>query len=105
MSSTGSTVPSTTSLPWASTIRPVPTWPADSRTRPAAAPCTVIEELSKGSYPSKEQALALISQVPLLPTVSAIDTIVEIYIAHYVMPHNSLGDALHLALTSYHGCH
>ena len=65
----------------------------------------VIEELSKGNYPSKEQALALISQVPLLPTVSAIDAIVETYIVHYVMPHNSLGDALHLALTSYHGCH
>ena len=39
----------------------------------------VIEELSKGNYPSKEQALALISQVPLLPTVSAIDAIVETY--------------------------
>jgi hypothetical protein len=47
----------------------------------------------------------LISQVPLLPTVSAIDAIVETYVAHYVMPHNSLGDALHLALTLYHGCH
>jgi hypothetical protein len=54
---------------------------------------------------SKEQALASISQVPLPPTVSAIDAIVETYIVHYVMPHNSLGDALHLALTSYHGCH
>ena len=65
----------------------------------------VIEELSQGSYPSKEQALALISHLPLLPTVAAIDAVVETYIAHYVMPRNSLGDALHLALTSYHGCH
>ena len=60
----------------------------------------VIEELSQGSYPSKEQALALISHVPLLLTVAAIDAIVETYSAHYVMPRNSLGDALHLALVS-----
>jgi hypothetical protein len=65
----------------------------------------VIEELSQGNYPSKEQALALISQLPLLATEPAIDAVVATYIAHYVMPHNSLGDALHLALTSYHGCH
>ena len=40
----------------------------------------VIEELSQGNYPSKEQALALISQLPLLATEPAIDAIVETYI-------------------------
>src|SRR5947207_107772 len=39
------------------------------------------------------------------PIASALDAIVETCIAHYVMPRNSLGDALHLALTSYYGCH
>jgi hypothetical protein len=65
----------------------------------------VIEELSQGNYSSKEQALALLSPLPLLATAPAIDTIVATYLAHYVMPRNSLGDALHLALTSYYGCH
>ena len=65
----------------------------------------IIEELSQGNYSSKEQALALISHVPSFFSLVAIDAIVETYIAHYVMPRNSLGDALHLALTSYHGCH
>jgi predicted nucleic acid-binding protein len=65
----------------------------------------VIEELSQGNYPSQEKALALISHLPLLPTVAAIDAVVETFVAHYVMPRNLLGDALHLALTSYHGCH
>jgi len=65
----------------------------------------VIEELSKGNYPSKEQALTLLSSLQLLSTEYSVDKIVETYIAHYVMPRNSLGDALHLALASYHGCH
>lgn len=65
----------------------------------------VIEELSKGNYPSKEQALTLLSSLQLLATEYSINTIVETYIANYVMPRNSLGDALHLALASYHGCH
>jgi hypothetical protein len=65
----------------------------------------VIEELSKGEYPSKDQALALIAPLPLLPTTSALDAIVATYLAHYVMPRQPLGDALHVALTSYYGCH
>ncbi|MGH8057238.1 MAG: type II toxin-antitoxin system VapC family toxin [Candidatus Entotheonellia bacterium] len=65
----------------------------------------VIEELRRGDYPSKDLALALIASLPLLPTASAIDAIVETYLAHYVMPRHPLGDALHLALASYHGCH
>ncbi len=65
----------------------------------------VMEELHKGNDPSQEQVLTLITRLPLLPTAQAIDTIVETYIAHYVMPRNSLGDALHLALVFYHSCH
>jgi hypothetical protein len=42
--------------------------------------------------------------VPLVPVVPAIAEIVETYIRHEVMPADPGGDALHLALASYHKC-
>ncbi|MEN8220522.1 MAG: hypothetical protein ABFS56_30070 [Pseudomonadota bacterium] len=65
----------------------------------------VIEELEKGNYPSKDLTLKLIADLPILPVEDFIDSIVKEYISHYLMPHNPLGDALHLALASYHRCH
>jgi predicted nucleic acid-binding protein len=66
---------------------------------------SVIEELEGGDYPSKADALRLIERVPLLPVPPAVDSIVETYIAHHLMPSDPRGDALHLALASYHNCH
>jgi len=40
----------------------------------------------------------------VLPLEDAIDDIVKEYISRYVMPKHPLGDALHLALASYHRC-
>jgi predicted nucleic acid-binding protein len=42
--------------------------------------------------------------VPLLSVEPAIADIVQAYIQHKVMPNNPVGDALHLALASYHKC-
>jgi len=42
--------------------------------------------------------------VELLPVVGEIEEIVQVYLAHYLMPRDALGDALHLAVASYHGC-
>ena len=64
----------------------------------------VIDELSAGDYPNREQALLLTTDLPILPVDSAIAEIVQAYIAHQVMPQDPLGDALHLALASYHRC-
>lgn len=64
----------------------------------------VIEELNAGTFPNKDQALALINQMPLVPVLPEIGEIVEAYIRHQVMPANPSGDALHLALASYHKC-
>ena len=47
----------------------------------------------------------MIEPLPLLPVVSNIGGIVETYIEKFVMPKNPSGDALHLALASFHGCH
>ena len=64
----------------------------------------VMDELSKGDFASREDCLHLVDQLPLVPVEPAISEIVEAYIAHRVMPSNPLGDALHLALASFHRC-
>ena len=64
----------------------------------------VLVELSGGSFPGQIQALELANELPLLPIESAISEIVEAYIKHRLMPSDPLGDALHLAIASYHGC-
>lgn len=64
----------------------------------------VLDELTRGDYPNKDQALALIGDVPLLEIDDPITEIVEAYIQHQLMPQNPLGDALHLAVSSYYKC-
>jgi len=64
----------------------------------------VIEELENGEFPQKQQSLALMSDLPLLPSAPEIDEIVETYIRRMVMPADPAGDARHLALASYHRC-
>lgn len=64
----------------------------------------VIDELENGNFPQKNDALALIEQVPLLDINEAIADIVAAYIKHQVMPADPAGDALHLALASYYRC-
>jgi predicted nucleic acid-binding protein len=64
----------------------------------------VLDELSSGDYPSRNQVLALVASVPLLTIDDPIAEIVEAYIQHKLMPQDPLGDALHLAMASYHKC-
>ena len=64
----------------------------------------VLEELQTGDYPNKEHVTALLCDVPLVHIDEAIRDIVETYIHHTVMPRDPLGDALHLAMASYHKC-
>jgi hypothetical protein len=44
------------------------------------------------------------NDLPILPTNFAIVEIVNTYLRHAVMPVDPSGDALHLALASYHKC-
>jgi predicted nucleic acid-binding protein len=46
----------------------------------------------------------LIAALPLLAIESAVVEIAETYIARHVMPADLAGDALHLALASFHRC-
>lgn len=64
----------------------------------------VLDELTRGDYPNKENALLLINDVSLLEIDDPVTEIVEACVRHKVMPQNPLGDALHLALASYYKC-
>lgn len=64
----------------------------------------VLVELMGGDFPGQDESLELVNQLPLLAIEEPIMEIVEAYIKHKLMPSDPLGDALHLAITSYHGC-
>ena len=64
----------------------------------------VLDELQSGDYPKKELCIALLDEVPLVPVEEEIIHIVQVYIKHKLMPGDPAGDALHLALASYHKC-
>lgn len=64
----------------------------------------VLDELAGGGAERSAERLALVRELPLLPVDSAIAQIVQAYVAHKVMPADPAGDALHLALASYHKC-
>ena len=64
----------------------------------------VLDELEAGNQPNKAACLKLLAEIPLLSTPDSIVEIVETYIHHQVMPRDPAGDALHLALASFHHC-
>ena len=64
----------------------------------------VLDELNRGSHPNRLAALTLMNELPLVPIDEAIAEIVEAYISHKLMPRDPVGDALHLALASFHKC-
>ena len=64
----------------------------------------VIEELEQGDFPNQREMLVLVSTLTVLPIDQMIGPIVDFYIANMVMPNDPKGDALHLALASYHKC-
>jgi hypothetical protein len=64
----------------------------------------VIEELEGGDQEQAEARLGLIADLPLLSIEPEIADIVAAYIRHKVMPADPGGNALRLALASYHKC-
>jgi predicted nucleic acid-binding protein len=64
----------------------------------------VLDELAGGPPERSKQRLALVRDLPVLAVEPAITDIVQAYISHKVMPIDPAGDALHLALASYHKC-
>ena len=64
----------------------------------------VLDELAGGLPERSSPRMALVSDLPLVPVEPAITEVVEAYIRHKVMPADPGGDALHLALASFHKC-
>lgn len=64
----------------------------------------VLDELAGGLPERGAKRLALVRDLPILPVEPVIAEIVQTYIRHKVMPAAPAGDALHLALASYHEC-
>ncbi len=64
----------------------------------------VIDELSAGNAVRSAERLALVADLPLLPVEPAVADIVQAYQRNKLMPADPGGDALHLAVASYHKC-
>src|SRR4051794_3471334 len=64
----------------------------------------VLDALAEGRAKRCRNRLPLVGGLPFLPTDPAIAEIVRSYLRHKVMPADPGGDALHLALASYHKC-
>jgi hypothetical protein len=64
----------------------------------------VLDELAGGRPERGEMRLDLVRGLPLLAIEPAITEIVQAYIRYKLMPADPSGDAMHLALASYHKC-
>lgn len=64
----------------------------------------VFDELDDGNFPNQKDAIALAATLTQLVVAPKIGEIVDEYIRHKLMPNDPTGDALHLAIASYHKC-
>ena len=64
----------------------------------------VLDELDRGDFPNKTEAQRLLENVPLLSIEEEIAEIVQAYLEHHLMPREPTGEALHLAIASFHKC-
>ena len=79
-------------------------WTSHSERYALVTSIPVIEELEAGDHPKKQACLRLIESIAVLPIADPIAEIVDAYIQHRLMPNDPKGDALHLAMASYHRC-
>jgi predicted nucleic acid-binding protein len=79
-------------------------WTEARRKSELMTSAAVLDELANGPPARRKKWLALVATLPLLPIEPAVVEIVQAYIKHQVMPLDPAGDALHLALASYHKC-
>lgn len=62
----------------------------------------VFDELKRECKPHKHKAIELALSLPAIEPTSEIEEIMQVYFKHHLMPRDPFGDALHLALASYH---
>jgi len=64
----------------------------------------VLDELQRGSFPGREPAIHMTRKLTPLQVSAEVLEIVREYIERKLMPLDPSGDALHLAVASFHGC-
>lgn len=64
----------------------------------------VFEELQKGGAYHKKSAFDMALAVPVVLIEPEVIKTAQTYVAHKLMPQNITGDAMHLALASFHKC-
>ena len=64
----------------------------------------VLDELAGGPRERVAERLTLVRELPLLASEPGIGEILQASLRHNLMPADPAGDALHLALASYHKC-
>jgi hypothetical protein len=64
----------------------------------------VIAELRAGNHPAKNEKLALVLEIQLLPPAEEVERAIEAYIREFVMPKEPVADAAHLAFASFYRC-
>lgn len=74
------------------------------KTERVVTSAAVLNELENGNFPGRQNAIELLDKFELLTIDRAVAEIVEAYTKHMLMPADPFGDALHLALASYHRC-
>lgn len=62
----------------------------------------VLNELSDPAYPTRDAALRIARQFPMLPVTPDASGFAEVLIREFVMPQGQQGDALHVALCCVH---
>jgi predicted nucleic acid-binding protein len=61
-----------------------------------------LAELAEGDFPRKEQAIQLMRDLPRLAPMEEIEEIVEMYVAHYLVPSSDIRDGFHLAFACFY---
>jgi len=79
-------------------------WARAKETVELVTSVAVIDEIGRGNFPARVECLEMVSNLPVVAIDASVLEIVEAYIRHKVMPADPTGDALHLALASYHRC-
>ncbi len=79
-------------------------WDGPARNCELVTRVAVLDELTAGSPERSADRLALVHDLALLTIEPAIAEIVKAYVRQRVMPADPEGDALHLALASFHKC-
>lgn len=64
----------------------------------------VFNELAEAPDPKRSECIGLLDKLPLVEFSDQVADLVEVYIANKIMPADATGDALHLALATFHEC-